>query len=154
MNRNRRKESVIYDKADLPAGYVPLGTLATDTGSTPLYGYVQRAFERGDLMRSLFKCRGKRFIHQDDLDRLTAQFNARAASPQQDQCDSSTDGVASMSHGQCEAAVVALCEINNGIALMQATLERLTLAVESIATQPKTAHDRLLATVDGNGFHN
>lgn len=36
-----------------------------------------------------------------------------------------------------ESAVIALCEINNGITLMQATLERLTAAVESIATQPK-----------------
>lgn len=56
--------------------------------------------------------------------------------------------------GQAEAAVIALCEINNGITLMQATLERLTLAVESIATQPKTAHDRLVATAESNGFHN
>lgn len=41
-------------------------------------------------------------------------------------------------HGLTEAAVVALCEINNGITLMQATLERLTAAVESIATNPRT----------------
>jgi len=39
--------------------------------------------------------------------------------------------------GRIHAAVIALCEINNGITLMQATLERLTAAVESIATQPK-----------------
>lgn len=36
-----------------------------------------------------------------------------------------------------EAAVIALCEINNGISLMHATLERLTAAVEAMATQPK-----------------
>ena len=37
---------------------------------------------------------------------------------------------------QIESAILALCEINNGITLMQATLERLTQAVESIVTQP------------------
>ena len=42
-----------------------------------------------------------------------------------------------MSAGHNEAAIVALCEINNGISLIHATLERLTAAVESIATQPK-----------------
>ena len=42
-----------------------------------------------------------------------------------------------MSSGQIESAIVALCEINNGITLMHATLERLTAAIESIATQPK-----------------
>ena len=54
-----------------------------------------------------------------------------------------------------EAAVIALCEINNGITLMQATLERLTAAVENIATQPKTPHQELMASIgtNGNGFH-
>jgi hypothetical protein len=54
---------------------------------------------------------------------------------------------------QIEAAVIAMCEINNGITLMQATLERLTTAVESIATQPKTPQHELLHTFNGNGFH-
>jgi len=38
---------------------------------------------------------------------------------------------------QVEAAVIALCEINNGITLMQQTLERLAQAVEAMATQPR-----------------
>jgi hypothetical protein len=53
-----------------------------------------------------------------------------------------------------EAAVVALCEINNGITLMQATLERLATAVENIATQPKTAQREFFSVTDTNSFHN
>lgn len=56
------------------------------------------------------------------------------------------------SSSQIEAAVVALCEINNGITLMQATLERLAQAVESIATQPgKTQHEPAGSWRDMNG---
>lgn len=53
---------------------------------------------------------------------------------------------------QVEDAITALCEINNGITLMQATLERLTVAVESIATQPKTPQQELMHTFSTNGF--
>ena len=56
-----------------------------------------------------------------------------------------------MSAGQNEAAVIALCEINNGISLIHATLERLTAAVESIATQPK--REPLEEFANDNGFH-
>lgn len=131
MGRKERKESVICDKADLPAGYVPLGTLATDSGSTPLYGYVQRAYERGEWSRSLFRCKGKRFIHKDDLERLTTEFNARQGG---DSCDSSgnDDG-----DSQYVAVCVSLASIDRTLNEMHRVLERLTVAVESIATQPK-----------------
>jgi len=59
-----------------------------------------------------------------------------------------------MSSRQAESVIVALCEISNGVALMYDVLDRLTKAVESIATQPQTPHDRLVATVESNGFHN
>ncbi len=55
-----------------------------------------------------------------------------------------------MPAGQNEAAVIALCEINNGISLLCETLERLTAAVESIATQPREFSN----VTDTNSFHN
>ena len=58
-----------------------------------------------------------------------------------------------VSYSQIEGAVLALSEINNGISLIHATLERLASAVESIATQPKTPQQELLHTFNGNGFH-
>jgi hypothetical protein len=51
-----------------------------------------------------------------------------------------------------EPAITALCEINNGITLMQATLERLTVAVKSIAKQPRTSQQELMHTFSTNGF--
>lgn len=53
---------------------------------------------------------------------------------------------------QVESAVIALCEINNGITLIQATLERLVLAVESIVTKPQ--RDPLQEFANVNGFRN
>jgi CRP-like cAMP-binding protein len=43
-----------------------------------------------------------------------------------------------MSSRQAESVIVALCEISNGVALMLDVLERLTTAVEGMATQPRT----------------
>lgn len=42
-----------------------------------------------------------------------------------------------LADNRMEAAVVAVCEINNGISLIAGLLERLTAAVESIATTTK-----------------
>jgi len=100
---------------------------------------------------------GPWFVHEDHIEATRRRRQSRregAASPRRND-KSLKFGVNGVAAHQHEAAVVALCEINNGITLMQATLERLTTAVESIATQPKTTHDHALATVaGGNGFHN
>lgn len=134
MKDSRRKESVIHDKADLPSGYVPMGTLASGSGSTPLYTYMQRAWERGEWSRSLFKCRGKRFIHQDDLNRLTAEFNAKQASePSVSREDKGDESVYGSKAG-------SLASIAFDLGRIEVVLERLTLAVESIATQPQQTH--------------
>ena len=133
MKRKEPTVSVVHDKEHVPPGYVPLGTLATDSGSTPLYGYVQRAFERGEWARSLFKCRGKRFIHRDDLERLTAEFNARQTSDSVDVAKD--DGGIDKRHA--ESACELLAYIGSTLVEVRCVMERLTAAVESIATQPK-----------------
>jgi hypothetical protein len=51
-----------------------------------------------------------------------------------------------------DAAITALVRIDNGISLMQATLDRLATAVESIATQPRTPQQELLHAISSNGF--
>lgn len=149
MGRKDRKESVVCDRDDLPAGYVPLGTLATDGGATPLYGYVQRAYERGEWTRSLFRCRGKRFIHKDDLERLTAEFNVRQAS---DTVDAVGDGNGAQNYA---AACKSLASIDTTLDEIYRVLERLTAAVESIATQPAAQHEYAshFAPTSSNGIH-
>ena len=53
-----------------------------------------------------------------------------------------------------DQACRSLSSIDTTLDEIYGVLERLTLAVESIATQPKTPHERLMATVESNGFHN
>ena len=133
MAKQEPADSVIYDVAHLPPGFVPLGKLCNESGATPLYGYIDRVFKRGELTHGRFRCRGKLFIHEEDLKRCREDFENRSEKqpPQHNtrgkQC----------SNEQVEAAVIALCEINNGITLMHGLLERLACAVEAIATQPK-----------------
>ena len=53
------------------------------------------------------------------------------------------------------AAVASLASIDTTLDEIYRVLERLTTAVENIATQPKTPHQELMASVgtNGNGFH-
>ena len=87
-------------------------------------------------------------VNKAQADAFLSEWAESARTPRKSQMKSAA------SYSQVEAAVIALCEMNNGITLMQCTLERLAVAVEAIANQPKTAHDRLVATVESNGFHN
>lgn len=147
MKRKEPTVSVVHDKEHVPPGYVPLGTLATDSGSTPLYGYVQRAFERGEWARSLFKCRGKRFIHRDDLERLTAEFNARQTS---DSVDVAKDDGGTAPHA--ESLCLSLADIGTTLVEIRCVLERLTNAVESITTQPNVRFEDA-TEASWNGTH-
>ena len=53
-----------------------------------------------------------------------------------------------------EAGIASLVSIDATLDEIYRVLERLTAAVESIATQPKTAQQEVLATMSSNGFHN
>lgn len=92
---------------------------------------------------------GRWYVHEDQAN----EFLARTSEPQKPAKPQHKPSPAGLSPAHAEAAVIALCEINNGISLMQSTLERLTAAVELIATQPRTAQQDLIATFESNGFH-
>ncbi len=53
-----------------------------------------------------------------------------------------------------EAGMASLASIDTTLDEIYRVLERLTAAVESIATQSKTAQQEVLATMSSNGFHN
>jgi len=151
---SRRKESqgtyeegLVFTQDELPPGYEPIGPL--NDSNKPLHSFINRECRANRIKRYRIKNGttgyGRLFVHKDDIARLTKEW------VEPEDRDSTEEPATNL---QYESAVIALCEINNGITLIQATLERLTLAVESMATQRKTAHDRLLATVESNGFHN
>lgn len=138
------REGVAYDESEVPADYLPLTSL--EAGEPTLRRYISKLCERGDVRR--FRCGRRMFVHKDHIE------SARRRHLDKQAADAASDKPqATIVSDHTEAAVIALCEINNGITLMQATLERLTAAVELIATQPKTAQQELLSTFESNGFH-
>ncbi len=137
----------------IPDGFVPLAdwdhrNRANNDGHSAEWKTLGDAARAGDL--PAFKLsNGRWYVHREKAVELLADSVATTPRPV-----TNTPAVAGIDRRQLEAAVIALCEINNGISLMHVTLERLTAAVESIATQPKSAQQELLATISSNGFHN
>ena len=123
------KTKVITEESQVPHGFRRISSLADSlTDQKKLSDAHTNGFIAAvKLMRSTEDRTGPVWVDAEAAREVLAGDKTRAKKVSTDQ----------MSAGQNEAAVVALCEINNGISLIHATLERLTAAVESIATQPK-----------------
>lgn len=147
---------------DVPKHFIPISKFGCHKGGiskgSEEYKALYRAWANGTLggvrlMRGASDPKGRIFVDPDDARRVIHDSHAEALQPAAPQRVASNERRAAIDAHHAEAAVIALCEINNGISLMQATLERLTAAVELIATQPKTAQQDLVSTFEGNGFH-
>jgi len=158
-------------------GYVPLAEFddrsrRSNDAHSPSYKALKKAIDKGDKTIPSAQIPatkyGRFWVHKSSAERFLSEAEAAISEAvhRSESAGDATSSVACREHGerrdvspaQLEAAVVALCEINNGISLVLATLERLTSAVESITKQPDYA-DRLrreiVATCDNaNGFHN
>ena len=142
------KTKVITDESQVPAGFRRISALADSLSDQKKLSdaHTDGIIAAVKLMRSADDRTGPVWVDAEAAKRVlegTSSQSRRQASLQ--------FRVNGAPAEQYEAAVVALCEINNGITLMQVTLERLTTAVESIATQPKTPHQESMATIGGNG---
>jgi hypothetical protein len=142
----RFKTKVITDESQVPQGFKRISLLADSlTDQKKLSDAHTDGFIAAvKLMRSTEDRTGPVWVDAKAAREVLAGEKARTKKACTDE----------MSAGQNEAAVIALCEINNGLSLIHATLERLTSAVESIATQPKPAAHELMETISSNGFHN
>lgn len=147
-------EGLLHSEADVPDGYVAIGDL--HDANKPLHSFVLRACDKGCVRR--YRVRqgqrgyGKFFVHKDDLSRVTKEWESLPQNTPERECQPR------VSDARIEGAVIALCEINNGISLMLVTLERLASAVESIANQ-RDVSDRLRSEImatcsERDGFHN
>jgi len=131
--------------ADLPEGYVPLAHFDSKDrgrgdGHSPQYKLLVAAVKDGEL-RGLQDAKSRRYyVPQDDANRLLITKAVQAAEKPRVKASDLSD------RDWAADIVVALVEIAK-------TLERLTTAVEGIATQPKTPQQELLHTINGNGFH-
>lgn len=117
----------------IPPGFVPMANWdfrerQKQDGHSVQWKTLSDAVKNGELPG--FKLsNGRWFVHE----RLSNEYLASALG----KTSSSPAASRNTPSDQTEAAVVALCEINNGISLMLPVLERIATAVESIATQPK-----------------
>jgi len=143
----------IRDEREVPHGYIAL----VDFDSQSLdHKRLSSAHARGliravKMMRSPkdHRC-GKVWVHHRDATEFLASYDS-AKSEAKTQANSEPPRDAARN----EAGVIALCEINNALALMLPVLERIATAVENIATQPHPAEHAtrqdIMATIGGNG---
>ena len=155
---SRVKFKILGTNEPVPEGYVCLGE------RWPAKGVVGRDRERlraalrdgqlGDPYRRI------RFSGDDQgpiyvsesaavsyLRRYESQNEPRPAAKK------SSEAMPALSASQIEASAASLASIDATLDEIYRVLERLTTAVESIATQPKTPQHELLHTFNGNGFH-
>ena len=144
----RFKTKVITDESQVPNGFKRICQIASSlTDQKKLSDAHNDGFIEGvKLMRSTDDRTGPVWVDAEAALRvLTSNSSyhvAKAGTAKQPD-----------SHGN-DAALATLTRIDNGLALIHDTLERLANAVESIATQPKTAQHDLMGTMSSNGFHN
>jgi hypothetical protein len=137
-----------FDARDIPQGWVRLASLGGGGGGrkqSQKYNMVHAAIGRGDITSE--ECikikmtpndpRGPIYVSPQAIDRVVSEAQAAVDSLMNHRQPIHKRAGNLLIDRQIEAAATALCEMNTGVTLMRATLERLTAAVESIATQPK-----------------
>ena len=157
----RYAEGVVFDVSHIPSDYVPIADLHSNNKrhhNAMVHACAANRMRRIRFRRSASDSMGFIYVHKEDAAAIIADsdasLEARKSTRTCDESSKETVSCKAVDAQQAQAAVTALCRIDNGISLMLETLERLTTAVESIATQPKTAQQELMATMSSNGFHN
>lgn len=90
---------------------------------------------------------GRWYVHRSQAAKLLAEAFDSAADVSVDKASNGClDG------RRIESAITAMCEISNGLTLMHEVLERLTAAVEQIATQPRSEPARTWPDMNGESL--
>lgn len=147
MSKDKKhKISQVFDSSLIPSGWLR-NTKNTERGYV-FSNHVLREIRAGNVQAILFGGNpetgsghgGAFYVHpehmkrlQDDWDAMTASSSS-AASPKAVEL-SAFSLQPGLSTQQCESAVVALCEMNNGIAVLCDTLRDLLAAVQLLAEQ-------------------
>jgi hypothetical protein len=137
------REGKVFSVEQLPAGFEPIGHL--DKENKALHSFIIRECNADRVERFRIdggKGFGRLYLHRDDISRLEEQWNCRHEPPA---------GDSPMSPSQCESAVTALCEINNGIAVLNATLRDVVAAVGLVAEQLQKQNEPVGSWRDMNG---
>lgn len=141
---------------DIPTHWV---RLTTKYGKkTQRYNAVYQAIQSGEISED--ECikfrlaesdpRGPIYVDPAAAERALLNRYARKQQPPPIQSGSCV----TLSVAQFDSAFDCFNAAAGSLERMEKLLERLASAVEAIATQPMTPHDRMVATVETNGFHN
>ena len=146
----RFKTKVITDEAQVPKGFVRIASVADSLADQKRLSdaHSDGLLEAVKLMRSIDDKHGPVWVDARAAESfLQDSSNPKAAKPLS----------ASLTPEHFQAAITALCEISNGIAVLCDEVRRLrtdmAAAVELLAKQPKTAQQELVSTFESNGFH-
>jgi len=142
-----RNERDAMSKDDfIPAGFVPLAqwdyrSRGKADGHSPEYKELRVAVDAGKVRAIRVGGSNRWYVRESDA---VAFLNARASEPQQ-------PAKPAANGSQIDAAVVALCEINNGIAVLGDTLRNLVAAVDVLREQQAKQHEPVGTWRDMNG---
>ena len=146
----------IRDEREVPAGYVALVEFDSQSlDHKRLSGAHAKGLIRAvKMMRSPRDHRsGKVWVHHQDAKTFLASYDTQRADQKPEPLAEAADST-SIDKRHAESACESLASIDSTLDDIYRVLERLTTAVESVGTQPKTAQQELLATTISNGFHN
>lgn len=124
----KHKTKVITDESQVPSGFKRISVLADSlTDQKKLSdAHTDGLIAAVKLMRSTEDRTGPVWVDAEAAARVLRGTNARQACKHDAQPNVAADS-------RVEAAVIALCEMNNSMSLMLATLQRLANAVEKVA---------------------
>lgn len=150
--------------------------IPTDWVRLTSFGYDKAAKKPSDDYKTIYSCIQQGLISPDDcikfrltptddrgpiyvkpsaaadaLAKYSAAFSARRDGVKPAKPEPEVVGI---DKRHAESVCESLGSIDTTLDEIYRVLERLTAAVENMATQPKTAQQELLATMSSNGFHN
>jgi len=153
-------QSETFDIRDVPQHYVAIskfGCHGKDKKASPEYQAVKRAYSAGEIDGIKFKrgaqdIRGQIFVDPKQAEKAIGEAAQRPV--RRGAMPAGWPSPESIAGQQMALATEALESMDTTLDEIYRVLERLTAAVESIATQPKAAHSEVVAAIGSNGFHN
>jgi hypothetical protein len=139
----------------IPDGWVPISQYDTrppgvdEVGPSGDYARILKALRTKPCPIRHYKDGRGWVANQSDIEEFlaTRRLIGRPRKTSEDSARTSNQATAS----QIEAAVISLCEINNGIAVLGDTLRNLVAAVELLAEQQAKQHEPVGSWRDMNG---
>lgn len=161
MSKGNCKQWVVSDESQVPAGFKQLkewgpprtqGKAGSVEYETLHRAYRNATIEAYKVMQSPRDKCGPVFVNAAQAQVILSSELYRGQPVQQSAGKCAQERGVDSQHA--ESLCESLASIDSTLDKMCRVLERLAEAAESIATQPKTAQQELLATMSSNGFHN